>query len=233
MEAAYKHMYETLKERIARKEYTIGELLPPEPQLEEEFHVSRTTVRRAIDLLVRDGYITVKQGYGTQVVSRKTVQDLNKLTSIGESLEEKGHVVGIRGCYIELLEADREQSELLAVAPKTPLICIHRIRLADGIPVAIVTNYIIASYVPGMEKEGTIQHLYKFVRERYGLYYTSSQDTISACNASYEEAQLLEIPPRTALITVRRVCSVNNRPVELDMVRIVAGSYECVVYRES
>lgn len=233
MEAAYKHMYETLKKRILRKEYMIGELLPPESKLEEEFQVSRTTVRRAIGLLVQEGYIVVKQGFGTQVVSQKTVQNLNKLTSIGESLELKGHEVDIKGCYIETVEADGEQAELLAVQPGTPLVCIHRIRLSDGVPVAITKNYIIATYVPGIENEDTIQHLYKFMKERYGLCFTNSHDIISACNATYEEAQLLDIPPKTALITIRRVCSMNNRPVELDMVRIVAGMYEYEVYRES
>ncbi len=233
MEAAYKRVYEKLKKRIVQKEYAIGELLPPEPRLEEEFHVSRTTVRRAIDLLAQDGYITVKQGFGTQVVSQKTLQNLNRLTSIGDSLESKGYKIGIRGCYIEMTEAEDEQAQLLAVAPGTSLVCIYRIRLADEVPVAIMRNYIIASYVPGIEKEKTIQHLYQYVRENYGLYYNRSRDIISACNASYEEAQILNVPVKTALLTIRRICSVNNRPVELDMVRIAAEGYELEVYRES
>lgn len=233
MEAAYKYMYETLKKRIARKEYAIGELLPPEPELEKEFHVSRTTVRRAIELLVQDGYIIKKQGFGTQVVSRKAMQNLNRLTSISDSLERKGHEIGIKSCYVETMPADREKAKALAVSEGTPLVGVYRIRTADGTPVGILENYIIASYVPGLEDEGDIQRLYTLLKEKYGISYTGSRDVIGACNASFEEAQLLEVPPKTALMTVRRVCSVNNRPVELDIVRIVASVYEFEVYFEA
>ena len=233
MGAAYKEMYETLKKRITKKEYKIGELLPPEPELEKEFNVSRTTVRRAIAMLVQDGYITVKQGFGTQVVSKKTTQNLNKLTSISESLEQKGLEIGVKGYYIELVRAEPEQAKLLVVPVGTPLYCIHRIRMADGAPIGIVKNYIIASYVPNLEEMGEIRRLYQFLKEKFGITYTGAHDVIGACNASYEEAQLLDVAPKTALVTVRRVCSIKNRPVELDFVRLVASIYEYEFYFET
>lgn len=232
MGAAYKEMYETLKRQIAQKEYAIGALLPAEPELEKEFNVSRTTVRKAIELLVQDGYIIKKQGFGTQVVSRKARQNLNRLTSISDSLEQKGHEVGVKSCYIEKVPADEELSELLVIHVGTPLICIHRIRTADGVPVAIIENYIIASYVPGLEDVGELQRLYPYLQEKYDLCYTASKDVISACNANFEEAQILDVPPKTALMTVQRICSIDGRPVELDKVRIVAGIYEYEVFSE-
>ena len=233
MNAAYKNMYETLKRRIARKEYAIGELLPPEGELEKEFQVSRTTVRRAVELLVQEGYVIKKQGFGTQVVSRKAVQNLNKLTSISDSLERKGHEIGMRSCYVEKISADEDKAKLLAVKEGTPLVCVHRIRTADGVPVGIMENYIIASYVPGLEEINDIHRLYALLKEKYGISYTGSHDIISACNASFEEAQMLEVPPKTALMTVQRVCSIKNRPVELDKVRIIASAYEFEVYYEA
>ena len=183
MEAAYKRMYEALKRQIVHKEYPVGSLLPPEPELEKEFGVSRTTVRRAIELLVRDGYIIVKRGLGTQVISRKAIQNLNRLTSISDSLEKKGHEVGIASCYTEIVSADKEKARTLAVPEGTPLVCIHRIRTADGVPVSIEENYIIASYVPGIENEDTILRLYALLKEKYGISFTGSRDIISACGA--------------------------------------------------
>lgn len=69
---AYKIMYNKLKEDIDNDVYPVGTFLPPEGELEKIFHVSRTTVRHAIDLLVREGVIRVKQGYGTEVVKLKS-----------------------------------------------------------------------------------------------------------------------------------------------------------------
>jgi len=52
------------------KGYPVGTLLPPEPELERIYSVSRTTVRRAIAKLSEEGYVQVRQGYGTMVLKK-------------------------------------------------------------------------------------------------------------------------------------------------------------------
>lgn len=48
--------------------------LPPEPRLMEEFNVSRGTLRRAIEELVRDGLLSAEQGRGTYVNQEERVR---------------------------------------------------------------------------------------------------------------------------------------------------------------
>lgn len=112
-EPAYQRVYKTIREQITGKKYDVGAILPPEPELEKEFSVSRTTVRRAIDLLVREGFLSVRQGFGTQVISRKAVQNLNKFSSISESLAKDGRSIGLQSCYIEKIGAPEEIANLL------------------------------------------------------------------------------------------------------------------------
>ena len=109
---AYKRVYNSIRNQITGKKYDVGAILPPEPELEKEFSVSRTTIRRAIDLLVRDGFLSVRQGFGTQVISRKAVQNLNKFSSISESLAKGGRQIGLRSCYIEKLGAPEKIANL-------------------------------------------------------------------------------------------------------------------------
>ena len=59
---AYKKCYNKLKSDIDNNVYPIGSYLPTEDELGKMFSVSRTTVRHAIDLLVKDKRIKVKQG---------------------------------------------------------------------------------------------------------------------------------------------------------------------------
>ena len=61
---AYKKCYNKLKSDIDNNVYPIGSYLPTEDELGKMFSVSRTTVRHAIDLLVKDKRIKVKQGAG-------------------------------------------------------------------------------------------------------------------------------------------------------------------------
>lgn len=229
-EPAYKRVYHAIREQIMDKTYDVGAILPPEPELERQFGVSRTTVRRAVEMLARDGLLSVRQGFGTQVISRKTVQNLNRFTSVSQSLVEKGRRIGLKSCYIERVGANEEIANLLCVPIHTPLICIHRIKTADDKPISISRNYILEQYVPDFDLKQQIPHLYEYLQAHYDLVYTSCRDTISAYNASFEQAQLLEIEPRTALFSVRRVCYLHSRPCEVDVVDIIADMYEYEVY---
>ena len=225
-EPAYKRVYDSIRTQIMEKKYDVGAILPPEPVLEKEFGVSRTTVRRAIDLLAREGLLSVRQGFGTQVISRKTVQSLNRFTSVSQALVQKGYRLGLRSCYIEKTGAPEDIAPLLGILPHTPVICIYRIRTADDRPISISRNYILEQLVPDQDLQQCIPHLYEFLKETYGLQYTGCRDVISAYNASFEQAQLLGIEPRTALFSVRRVCYLDKRPCEVDIVDIIADLYE-------
>jgi len=229
-EPAYMRVYHALRSQISDKTYDVGALLPPEPELEKKFEVSRTTIRRAIDLLVREGILSVRQGYGTQVISRKAVQNLNRFSSVSESLAQNGRKIDLKNCYIEKIGATEDLAKLLGVAVRTPLICIHRIKTADGRPVSLMTNYILEQLLPGIDMDMKIPHLYEFLKEKYGIVYTGCRDTINASNATFEQAQLLDTEPKTALFKVRRVCYMGNRPCEVDMVSIIADYYEYEVY---
>ncbi|MBQ7383215.1 MAG: GntR family transcriptional regulator [Clostridia bacterium] len=228
---AYLRVYSDLKSRILSKKYDIGALLPPEPELEQLYGVSRTTVRKAIAMLMNDGYITVKQGYGTQVISRKVSQNLNVITSISQSLQKKGYTIGVKNTFVEKIRATAVLAHDFRVEEGCELICVHRLQLADGEPVAITKNYILASLVPDIEKNSEeIVSLYEYLLKNYSLRYTDAKDTISAISAGYEEAMLLGVEPKTALMTIKRICNINDVVAEVDDVRIVADKYEFEVY---
>ena len=64
---AYRKMYAHLKNEIKTGNYQPGSFLPTEAEMEKEFGVSRTTVRKAISMLTQEGYLSVRQGRGTEV----------------------------------------------------------------------------------------------------------------------------------------------------------------------
>lgn len=230
---AYKRVYDSLLEKIKKGEYPTGSLLPAEPELEEMFQVSRTTVRKAVELLTQQGLVVAKQGFGTQVINRKTMQNLNKLTSISQTLKNMGYEIGTKSIYVETIPAQEEIAEELGIPYGTPVFCINRIQMANGSPIAIAKNYIPCSFVPGLENTKVkILSWYSYLQEHYGISLISARDIISACNASFEESELLQIAPGSALITIRRVCSSETGPVEVDMVKIVASRYELEVHMQ-
>lgn len=64
-------MERTLREAIEQGRYEPGNSIPSERQLMEDFSLSRTTIRRAIDTLVDAGQLERRPGSGTFVVDRQ------------------------------------------------------------------------------------------------------------------------------------------------------------------
>lgn len=64
----YEQMYLTLRNRLHTGEYTIGDKIPSEKELMEQFEVSRITSKKALDMLVQDGYIVRQPGRGSFVI---------------------------------------------------------------------------------------------------------------------------------------------------------------------
>lgn len=67
----YKLLADELRRKITDKIYQAGNKLPSELELQEQFQVSRQTVRNALELLERQGLVRGRQGSGTYVVDRE------------------------------------------------------------------------------------------------------------------------------------------------------------------
>ena len=61
---------ETVRERIARGVYSLGEKLPTEQALSREFSAGRSTIREAMQLLKAKGLLSIRPGAGTVVISK-------------------------------------------------------------------------------------------------------------------------------------------------------------------
>ncbi len=63
----YEHIYETMRDQILDGTYPIGQRLPSEKQLEDIFHVSRITSKKAMTMLANEGIIERIPGRGSFV----------------------------------------------------------------------------------------------------------------------------------------------------------------------
>ena len=55
----------TIKSRILSRAYPPGGWIPAAKELAREFNVSSITIRKAVELLAREGYLAARQGAGT------------------------------------------------------------------------------------------------------------------------------------------------------------------------
>ena len=177
---AYRAVYFSIKRAIQEGSYKPGDLLPCEADLENIYSVSRTTIRKAISILTSEGYLDVKQGRGTIVLDTSTTQRLNSITSIGEAVIKGGHKVAAGGTRIESVEARRAVASAVDVPVGTEVYLVQRVQYADGVPIAIIKNYLKTNELPGLQaKAGSLVGLYNLLEKDYNIIVTNATEYIS------------------------------------------------------
>ena len=78
----YRDIIDWLLAEIAAGKYSEGDQIPSEYQLMEQFAYSRQTVRRALDELVKEHYLTRVKGSGTYVGQRYRKRNYNSIAVI-------------------------------------------------------------------------------------------------------------------------------------------------------
>lgn len=224
---AYQRVYQSLKEDILSSHYEIDTLLPTEAELETLHGVSRSTIRKAMELLAKDGYIDIKQGRGTMVKNFPAKQNYNHVTSVTESLKKRGCIVETKNLYIEKIKPNESIAKKLSLSSKEQIAHIQRVQTADGIPICIMENYIPYQLVPSIEAETQISSLYQFLESIYHFEIEHTKDRIYARTANFYEAQILCVPVGSALLFVDRICfDPNGCPICYDHVKILGSHYE-------
>ena len=228
---AYMQVYNSIKQEIIDGIYNVGDLLPTEPMLEKKFDVSRTTVRKAIDLLSREGFIAAKQGKGTEVLNQRTTQRLNYVTSFSQTLVAKGYNVLTKGLHIDEVIPPKNVSLALKLGDNEKAIRIQRIQCCDEKPICLMTNYFKRSFAPNIinDDEGFVS-LYKYLYDKYGIKFDMATEYISARNSTYTEAQLLNIQVGEALLISKRISYISEEPVEYAHLKIIGNKYDFVIY---
>ena len=222
----YAKIYNTLKREIISGEFSPGDQIPPEPELCERFGVSRITVRRAVQTLAQEGYVSVRQGIGTLVLDNTVKQDFNGVTSVTETLRKKGYDVAATSMSIEKIFASHRLAKELQVKENAALIKVLRVQTADGRPVAIMKNYLIPSMVEGLENStDKFTSLYEFLEKHFEISINSAKDEIYACSADNYQAGMLNVPENTPLLCIRRVCYSDGMPVAVDVVYALGDIY--------
>ena len=224
---AYIKVHNEIKDLIAKGSYEVGALLPSEPELEKQFGVSRTTIRHAVEMLVRAGFVEVRQGRGTLVLDNNIRQNLSGITSISQTLLKKGYDVKPRKIHMEHISADKTVANALDIKEGRGLIRLQRVQLADGVPIAIMENYINPEMVRGIERfDNNFTSLYKLLEDEYDFKLEASVDKITAKVADFMESEMLQVSLGAALILMRRVTFFKGIPITYDHIRIRADKYQ-------
>ncbi len=199
-------LYHQLAEQLSRA-VTGGQLQPGDPfenevALAERLHLSRPTVRRAIQELVDQGLLVRRRGLGTTVANRK-VHRRFELTSLYDDLLRDGR--DPRTTVLDLLhETDQRAAAALDLPADTTLLHVVRLRLAGEAPLAILHNWLPPSRDDLGREELETTGLYAALRER-GIKPVVAQQSIGARMPTAAERRHLAITGSQPVLTMSRM----------------------------
>jgi DNA-binding GntR family transcriptional regulator len=210
----YFQIAENLKAAIEDGTLKPGERLDNELELTERLGVSRPTVRQAVQRLVEQGLVVRRRGLGTMVVAPRILRSV-ALTSLYDDLYANHRDPATTILSSTEIKAADELASILSLPAGAPVLSVERLRLADGIPLAMMHNFLPAGLLTGpvedaLEKTG----LYELLRRR-GVRLNAGEQVIGARRATAQEARLLQAPRNATLLTMTRTTfDPAGRPVE-------------------
>jgi GntR family transcriptional regulator len=128
----YYQVERALRARIARMH--VGDALPSEPELCNEFGVSRTTLRQAMDVLEAEKLLQRLQGRGTFVTGARVEYPL---ASYGPDDPPRDRAETYRVLSVERRPAPEEAAERLRIDVGTPVLWVRRVAFHDRVPMRL------------------------------------------------------------------------------------------------
>ena len=207
-------------------EAAVDDPAPSERELMARFGVARMTVRKAVDHLVAEGRLYRVPGKGTYVARPKIDMPL-RLSSFTDDMRARGLHPGSRELDRRVVRAGRTLAASLQVGIDAEIVLLERLRLADGVPMAIERCHVPAAVAPGLASADlTNRSLYAYLEQEHGIVLDAGEQLIEATVIDPADARVLAIPPTSAVLLLTRRSSSRGVPVEYVVSTYRADRYQ-------
>jgi GntR family transcriptional regulator len=210
---------------LATHKLAPGDILPGERRLCLDHGVSRITVRKAIDSLVKEGLLVAVRGKGTFVAAR-TARSRLHLASFSEEMRRMGLEPSTKVLTVLREVPPTRTAEALALPPGGEAFRVRRLRLADGLQISVDDGWYPAHLFPGLNELDLTESLYAAMTEIYGRRIDRAEQTVRADEPDQEMAHLLGMAGRRPVLVADRVSYSGDLAVEHALTTYRGDRYE-------
>lgn len=207
----YRVVFSDLYKKITGGYYKVNDILPSESELQENYGVSRITIRRAMDELQNIRLIKKYPGIGTIVINNKKLMNLKRLDSFSrENVGETSELISF-----DIISAPLNAQMNLKLLATEQVYRICRVRFVDDSPISLHEAYVPIKLLDLKEADFTDRHssLYKIFNDQ-GIFLTNGRETIEVMPSSDELTEILKISKDIPLLYKERVSYWEDTPVE-------------------
>lgn len=222
----YERVQDALRERLQSGAYRRGSRLPSERALSESYGVSRLTMRRALQDLEQAGVIERTASRGWFLPEEPMSEAPNQLLSFSEMARARGLTPSARVISATSREATLDEAEAFSIAPGAALFELERLRLMDGVPIAVDNTVLPLAVAPWLVEIDFAQESLHGLLEQHGVLPTRADVVVEVRDADERLASLLDVPVGKGLLLASGVTTdQNNRTLERGWIAYRPGRY--------
>jgi GntR family transcriptional regulator len=213
----YHQLKEQIKQNILNGTYKEGDLIPSEREFNDQYDLSSTTIRRALNDLVQENFLERKAGKGTFVHIRKVKRDLHKVIGFTKNMQEMGLTPSTHVVSKKVTVANAYARSRLGLEKGSEIVRLKRLRLANDVPIMLETRYIRTDLCPGIHLEKLNSSLWKVFEQKYGLKPNRHAQNMNIALVSGNAANLLTLEDGAHVFLIKGVTYVrDNLPIECE-----------------
>lgn len=224
----YQQVADSIKYKIIQGDYEVGGLLQPEMELCKIYQVSRITMRRAMQELEQEGYLTRQAGKGTFVNNwlKSDTSNSTLVQSFTNELREIGKKVSTKSLHLTTIPADAYLSSVLGVEEGSKVICLKRVRMSNGDIIAYSESSFPYVDSISLSEDNYKGSLYAYL-SKLGYIFNYSRDMLEAISTDNFLSKRLEVEEGTALLKRTRISKcIEKNYTELNVAYYIGSKYK-------
>lgn len=203
--ALYTEVYNKILDGIRSGEYPENAPLPAERFLCEKYHVSRSTLRAALNLLNKENVVYTMPGSGTFIQPAYFEQPLNTFYSFADTLKKQNVVIKNDIVSYNLVSADQTLLQKTKCEEGTVFHKVVRLRMTQDCPLMLESSFLPMNRFPEVDLNEFVQDsMYEFLKKKYGFQRKKAMEYFRPVLPLPRERELLQIYGNIPCILLER-----------------------------
>lgn len=195
----YQQIIHDLKNRIFKGEFDDNKL-PDERSLTASYNVSRSTIKRALNILAQQGIIFKKRGSGSHVnplylKNQSLFQYEGNNLGVTDNFSTAGQKSSIKLLDYQVTKASEELQQDLFLNENDFVYEIKRLRLINDQPIIIETGYIPIKIAPELSPDIVKKSIFAYINSKENKSVIKSFMSVMTEPSTDEDQKLLNLKP--------------------------------------
>ena len=210
-----------------------GDKLPSEKQLCDLYHVSRVTVRHALDELAEAGYLEKRRGKGTYVKSARDMVLMHPrvdidVISFTDACQRSGMEPGAIEIEVTRVVPNEDECAFFGIDEDQKVLSVKRVRTADGVRIMYEDNRFAPTGFEFLETTPPSGgSLYRLIEEHTGkIPHMVGSCMLTSNRAAGDMVTHLQVPAGEPLFVLEaNYCDADGAPMYMGKQVIIGARY--------